>query len=421
MVFAGYGSGRGNGSFWGWLPGAQYDYEREAGQLWKNSIVLPCLKWIETNFPESPLIVRIRNDQGKYETVADHPLVDLIARPNPFYGGDYLWAGTNIDIILDGNAYWRKIRNAAGDVVQIWWVPSWMIQPVRPRDGSVFISHYDYTVNNRTFPIETSEIVHFRDGVDPENDLRGLSRLKAALREVCTDNECATFSAAIMRNMGVPGVVISPEPNSDPNSREKNLTKDQRDELGEVWQEKFNGDRRGEPFIFSRPVRITNPGLSPASLSIDVMRRVPEERISAAIGIPAVVVGLGAGLARSTYANYKEAREAAYESGIMPRQRIYSLALDVQLLPDFDRLSKNARRLRVGFDLSEVRALQDDFNALFTRLELASGGPFLTVNEARAGAGFGKDAAPDSDIIRQPKAITIAPTVADRDRVTTEA
>ena len=115
-----------------------------------------------------------------------------------------------IQLMLDGNAYWRKVRNGYGKVVQLWWVPSWMIKPVRPNDGSAFLSHYEYRVNNQVFRLDPVDIVHFRDGVDPSDDLRGLSRLKAVLREVCTDNECATFSAAIMRNFGVPGVIISP-------------------------------------------------------------------------------------------------------------------------------------------------------------------------------------------------------------------
>lgn len=414
MIFSGRPSSGRGGGFFGWLPGSQYDYEKEAGDLWLNSIVLPCLKWIETNFPEAPLIVRQRGKAGKWEPVEGHPLEELIARPNDYYGGDYLWAATNLDLGLDGNAYWRKVRNSLGKVIELWWIPSLMIEPKRDADGSSFISHYEYRVNGKAHRLEVEDVVHFRDGVDRRNDLKGMSRLKATLREVCTDNECATFSAAIMRNFGVPGVVISPEPTGPTEGPRKGFGQDQREEIVELWKQKFTGESRGEPFVFGRPVRVANAGLSPADLVIDKMRRVPEERISAAIGVPAVVVGLGAGLEHSCYANFKEAREAAYESGIMPRQRIYAMAMDVQLLPEFEYYVKGGtKNQRVHFDVSEVRALQQDRNDMFTRLELACGGPFLLPDEARAEAGYG--ALPDAtgQTLRDPKPTVLTPKITD--------
>jgi hypothetical protein len=53
------------------------------------------------------------------------------------------------------------------------------------------------------------------------------------------------------------------------------------------------------------------------------------------LGIPAVVVGLGAGLERSTFTNMAEAREAAYESGLIPAQKILGEDIRFQLLPLF--------------------------------------------------------------------------------------
>jgi len=332
-------TGRGGlSSFWDWLPGSQYDYEAEAGTLWKNSIVLACLKWIETNFPEAPLVVYeggAGTAAAGLKPVDGHPLTALIRRPNDFYGPDLLWAGTLMDLAF-GNAYWLKVRCATGEPVQLWWIPATLLEPAWPADGSAFISHYVYHVNGQKTSIPTSEIVHFRDGVDPDNYRKGLGRLGSVLREVCTDNEAATLSASLSRNMGVPGVVISPESLPGAGTASSvGLKAEARREMEETWAAKFTGEGRGRPFISALPLKVQPVGFSPADLAMDVMRRVPEERISAALGVPAIVAGLGAGLARSTFSNFKEAREAAYENGIIPRQRLIGLQLDVQLLPDF--------------------------------------------------------------------------------------
>jgi hypothetical protein len=97
-----------------------------------------------------------------------------------------------------------------------------------------------------------------------------------------------------------------------------------------------------------------------------------------------VVVGLGAGLDRSTFANYSEAREAAYESNIIPTQRLLVGELRTQLQPDFDP----QRKLVLAFDLSTVRVLQADEQALHerTRLDLLAG--VVTVDEAREALGL---------------------------------
>jgi hypothetical protein len=146
---------------------------------------------------------------------------------------------------------------------------------------------------------------------------------------------------------------------------------------------------------------------NPEQMQLRELRRIPEERVSAIFGTPAVVVGLGAGLDRSTYSNMAEAREAAYESNIIPTQRLFAAELDTQLVPDFG----DPTRLRVGFDLSKVRVLQDDQNALHERARLNLGAGLLTLNQALEMIGEEALPGPDGEIRFLPSNVT--PTVAD--------
>ena len=65
-------------------------------------------------------------------------------------------------------------------------------------------------------------------------------------------------------------------------------------------QASFTGDRRGEPLVLGRGVQVQQFGFSPGEMDLKELRRLPEERISGGLGIPAIVAGLGAGLDRST-------------------------------------------------------------------------------------------------------------------------
>jgi hypothetical protein len=135
---------------------------------------------------------------------------------------------------------------------------------------------------------------------------------------------------------------------------------------------------------------------SPEKMNLKDMRRVPEERITATLGIPAIVVGLGAGLDRSTFANYAEARESAYESFIIPNQRRFAADLKSQLLPDFG----DTAGVAIQFDTSGVRVLQEDENAKAQRwINLVNGG-LAMVSEGRNAVGLPVE--PEHDVFLRP-------------------
>lgn len=396
-VFSGYG-GRG-----GWGHGLRglgtFDYKREAGPLWESSIPLMCLKWEQRATAESELCVQKRDENGDWKMAPDHALLDLLHAPNPFFNLHQLMDAVRFDYHLDGNGYLYKVRARSGRVVQLVWIPSWMIEPRWNESGLNFIDCYQYLVNGESYAIPVENVIHFRNGIDPRfYGRKGLSDFHALLREICTDNEAAVFTAALMRNMGIPGVIISPKgTDANPGKMEKH----QRIEFKEMWREAFTGESRGEPFVQSIPVDVTMPGFSPEQMLIDKVRAVPEQRLAGAFGIPASVLQLGTGLENSnTKAGKQDDREQAYESCIIPTSIVMARTLTSGLLAEID----DVKNTRCWFDLSEVRCLQEDENALAETLTAACGGPFMTPNEARA--RFGLKAQPKLDEVRTPSTPT---------------
>ena len=361
------------------LPGTKYDYRSEAGLLWENSIVLACIYWIARTFPEAPLRVKRYLGDGRYELVHDHPLISLLENPNRHYDGSVLWAGTLLSLSVDGNAYWYKVRSEAGKVVELWYLPHFQVEPKWDSEGKDFVSCYEYTVDGKKTLLPLDDVIHFRSSIpNPHNTRKGLSPLTAVIREICSDNESATFSASLLRNMGMPGVIISPAKD------EVGFSQEQHEKLLSLWSSKFHGDRRGEPLMAPVPLNITTPGFSPEQLVLDKVRRIPEERITAALGISAIVVGLGAGLERATYSNFREAREAAYESNIIPTQRILAHQLTRCLLDELG----DAENEKLFFDISEVMGLREDQDSLHKRIVQDYQGGVITRAEARNTLGW---------------------------------
>lgn len=284
-----------------WSGRSRIDFAKEVGDGLGSSTVAAPILWVARTFPEAPPKIWREDEDGQEDRVRDHPVLRLMQRPNPYFTGPVMWMATTTDWQADGNAYWLKQRSKLGDVVELWWTPSWMMAP--KGDESTFITHYEYSVDGEIYSVRPEDVVHFRFGIDPDDPRRGYSPLKSVLREVFTDDEAAAFTASLLRNMGVPGLIVSPK-----SWEGAGPSQDEVDETKSYIKDTFTGDRRGEPLVLGGPTDVHAFGFSPEQLTLRELRRIPEERVTAVLGIPAIVAGLGAGLDRSTFCMPGDAR-----------------------------------------------------------------------------------------------------------------
>jgi HK97 family phage portal protein len=390
-VFSGYGGQGygGNGGLLGapmyapWQPGAKHDYQAEAGDTWRNSAVAACLAWYADNFPEPGMRVVRRKRDGSEVPVPDHPLVRLLQQPNPYQSWHSIAKGLVTSYRTDGNAFLMIAKSPGhmpGDPLQLWWLPHFRVWPRWDTSGNQYLGWWDYQVDGRVIKLGTDQVVHFRDGIDPYNDRLGMAALKSTLREVCSDNQGAGYTASIMRNMGVVGYMLSPS-EAGGNFGDK----DEREEMASVFQERYAGENRGRPGIFNHGVKVDRLGMTPEELALDRIMAIPESRICAAMRLPAMVVGLAVGAEQRTFANYAEARRAAYEDGIIPLQKEMAATINRVLLP----LTGDPRSERFEFDYGKVQCLSESEDARFVRYgDAYMKNRLVVLNEARAALGL---------------------------------
>lgn len=371
---------------WGFgqlLRRTRFDYRREVGDGLDSSVVTAPIRWVQRALPEARLTVRKRKRGGVVEEIPTHGMIALIKRPNAFYGDRVLWAATLLSWYIDGNAYWLKVRNRSGKVVELWWVPWWMIEPKAPIDGSEFLSHYEYKPGGGVEPTRYApeDVVHFRDGMNPRDMKKGLSCLDGVIREIFIDLEASNFVASLLRNMGVPGVVISPKGGAMPAPEDVEATK--------TWfKQAFGGDNRGGPLVMGAPTDVTPYGFNPQQMNMSEGRDVAEERVCACVGIPAAVVGFGAGLQTAKVgATMEELFKTAWSNGVLPTATALADELDRSLLPDFG----GDASFETFWNTDDVRALQDDEDKETERWDKRVRGGWAQVAEARAAAGLEVD------------------------------
>ncbi|MEP9402046.1 phage portal protein [Sphingomonas silueang] len=382
----------------GFLRRTRFDYRAEVGDGLDASVVMAPVAWVQRALPEATLTVRRKTRDGSV-ALPDHPLIALIQTPNPHYGDIALWWGTILSLLTDGNAYWMIVRNGAGRPAELWYIPHWMIEPKWLVDGSEFISHYRYAPGGGAEPVAVSidDVVHFRLGLNPRNMRKGLSPIDSVVREIFMDIESSNFVASLLRNMGVPGVVISPKGGAMPTPDDVAATK--------AWfAEQFGGDKRGAPLVMGAPTDVSPFGFNPQQMNMGEARDIAEERVCALLGIPSAVVGFGAGLQSTKVgATMTEMRKLAWNNGVLPVAKAIADELKRAMLWQFGPTSM----LEVVWDVSQVAALQEDEAAKTTMWNTRVQGGWATIAQAKAACGM--EVEPGDHIYLRPIAMIEVP------------
>ena len=336
-----------------------------------NSAALACLNVLGTAFSEPPLKVYLKNDEGM-EYVPNHPAQELMDNPNPNMSSSLLNNYIVTSIAVSGDAFLLKLRNDAGQVVQL--VPLLPEMVEVKGNNEQLITMYQYKQKGNTLEIMPEDMIHLRERIDPRNHRRGLSPLRSVMVEVLGDAAASQMGAALVKNTGVPSVVISPK-------NDLSMTSDEAENIAEVFGRRFGGENRGRPLVISGgEVDIKTLSFSPKDLEIGKLRYINEERISAVLGVPAILAGLGAGLERATYSNAKELREFFTEQKLIPMWNHFANEFTKQLLlQDFEDNTAYCFK----YDISDVRALSQDEDATMQRIVTGFNAGFVTVNEAR--------------------------------------
>ena len=345
-----------------------------------NSAVAACLSVLATAFAEPKLNVMREDEVGQDIVLAKHPVSKLFKRPNPFMSGAILSHYLVSSISVEGDAYLYKNRNKKGQVVQL--VPL-MPAFVTPKGNQEqLITHYEYTPTTDEVNIPTEDMIHIRTGVDPNDHRRGYAPIKTVLREILGDEAAGQYSTALLHNMAIPGVILSPTSDAMGGP-----TREEAEAISEMYKSKFGGANRGMPMVLTGAMNIDVVSFSPSDMNLIELRRLPEERVAAVMGVPAVLAGLGAGLSSATYNNTRELREYFTEQKLVPLWRVVSEELTYQLLPEFDKNDN----LYCRYNVEDVRALSQDQDELYKRMNTAVSGGWATIGEARNMVGLAAD------------------------------
>jgi len=307
-----------------------------------NELVFACIREIATSTAEATLCLYDAN----HEKIDNAPLAQLVAEPAEGMTQYEFLENLITHLQIAGNAYVLKERARVGVVSLMLLRPDRM--EVMPGGG------YSYEVGGKKYLIPAEDIGHLKFP-NPNNDFYGLSPLQVLAKQVNLDTDATTFTKAFFNNAGVPSGILK--------LRRKLSHQDEADRLRAAWRGQFQGNKNWHRIaILDEDASYEKMGSTLGEMEIPSLRNLSESRICSALGVPAILVGANIGLQRSTFSNYAEARESFWEETLLPLYRRIEQFMVGLLEPEFPR-----ERGYLEFDFSEVRALQEDEDAMVNR------------------------------------------------------
>jgi len=335
-----------------------------------NEIVFAAIEEISSSASEPRMHVR----KGK-EWQREGPLIVLIDRPNPFMDRYAFWATVLMYYHIAGNAYALKVRSRAGKVVELW-----LLRPDRVRivpDATNFIARYDYMIGGGvSVPLAATDVIHWKKR-NPLNDYYGMSPLTVIASRIDTDNYMREFIKSYFLNAGVPGGILSVK---------QELSQDAKDAIRDRFRGTFAGPRGWHELLVldnaEATFTATTAQMGQRGLVVPELDEINEARLAMPFGVPLSIIGARLGMSSSSYGNRVSDREGFWDETLSPLYKELAGPMNLSLVPEFTGVDE------IAFDLSDVRALQEDVDKVHTRVLKDVEGGLMSFEEGRLALGL---------------------------------
>lgn len=311
------------------------------------------------------------------------PLAKLLARPYP--GGTPF--SFKSAIVGDLGVYGNSLVIKQG-VRRPGMAPT-ALYPVSPLGWSVADTGeyvWDNPETGATKRYRPDQIIHTRYWRPGADDF-GLSPMEPLRMTLAIEDAAQRLGVASFQNGARPSGVLTTE---------QSLNREDLATLKEGIARMFKGvDKTALPAILTNGLDWKTMSWDMQQAAVVEFRKLTREEVAAVYDIPPVLLGI---LDRATFSNVEELHLAFYQDTLGPWTTLIEETLYEQLIAPVEEFASDERIIE--FDMNEV--LKGAIAQRYAALNLATGGPWMRVNEARKAENLPLSDQPEAELVRFP-------------------
>jgi HK97 family phage portal protein len=317
--------------------------------------------------------------------IEDHPLLDLLSRPNSFHTGKQFWELYKKYMDITGCAFiYMEKSTELFDPAKVKQMHLLRPDLVKIKfDEFSNIVGFEYTNPAGGINIFMPEEIMYDFNPDPLSPLLGESLLKAGIREIDTSIQLSEYQNKILRNGGKLEGVFK--------FKTQTLTKQQVAEMKDQYKDQYaQAKNAGLPLFLGGDAEYQNLTLNPTELSYLESKKVTLNDISILTGVPRQILSVTDG---ETYANSDAAIAIFLRETIKPLLIHLTDFLDWRLVP-------------MDMDLEYIDPTPEDIDRKIKLLTAANAVNALTTNEKREMLGLDPLTDKEADMVLIPFNLT---------------
>lgn len=368
----------------GWFAGltaswGRVGYAALARRAYRNPTAGRGLRLVAQLMAAVPFTV-VTDDEGTMD--GSHEMLRLLTRPEPRTGRALLCEKVVAHLYCGGELFFRRVAPTSGRNAGKPTATGGSLTLLSPgafqelvRDGGGAVTGYRFVTGGTTTTYPADEVLHVRV-YDPTDEDRGMPLLLAANRAIEQVESADAWNQSVSQGGGrVPGYFV-PQLGDG-----RQLTPDQV-ATAQAQADQATAERRAKhlPQVLSGMFKYESAAMTMKDADFLKGGEANARRIAAVVGVMYELIGAESS-GSLTDAGVNSYVRAAYLLTVLPLLDYVLGELNAWLSPAYGGA-------RLAYDRDQIEALGEDVNGIYTRYVAASGGPFLTADEAREANGY---------------------------------
>lgn len=341
----------------------------------RNAIVFACVNKIASSLGTVQLQICREDRDGEMEVLPEHPLMELLYRPNPGMGMAQFLSSIAAQYLIFGNVYIAKNDGVSPNQppVELWTPRPDKMKIIEGNYGLPAAFEYEDRLGKRRIEVDPltglGDILHLKS-YHPLDNWYGLSPMDAAANSIDGFNSAQMWNYSLTRNGARPSGALVVK-------NDGTLDDEQYNRLISMIDEQYSGSNNaGKPLLLEGGLDWKEMSLSPKDMDYSNAILQFARWVAAVYSVPPQLINVPG---ESTYNNLAEAKMALWQDAVLPLLEQVLSGLNRWLAPLY------GDDIYIKYDEDAIIALEPRRQQKFDRIKQAE---FMTINEKRRALGY---------------------------------